>query len=188
MSNYDAEKEIKSWLDFTGLSEDSKQTLLSESLLIYGQLGETVPGTRKELAKDAVFLACDKYSCAITRILPQPNMSSLVAARRKTHMDQSEPLEKVDAMVRFLKLDNCFAEEAKGVLLKYKEKYPQDYYKGSPSVTTAAAIKLAGDLLNKPITASEFGTNLGISDTPIYKKRQDMVDKLDLGTRICVSE
>ncbi len=191
MSGYKAKEEINSWLKKTGLAEQSQKTLLTEAVSIYEELNNRIPHIgEKELAKDALHLACDKYSCAVNRDIPQPKMSSLSAARKKMGVERLEPIDKVDAMVNLLNTNasNPYADtaidalkvKAKGILTQYKEKFQNEYYRGSPSVTAAAAVKLASDSSGNLFTEIDIRSTLGISDSSMRDKKLRIKDDLKM--------
>lgn len=180
----DIERQIKKWLDETNLSEEAKKTLQDEAIIHYNYLVKELSIPPKELANDALHVTCDKYSCAIIRKLPKADMSYLAEVRRKTGILPAEPIEKVDAMVKLLKRGDNLSNRAKEILSAYKDRDSKAYFKGSPSVTAATAIRIASILLfdfnNDVITPQEIRNNFNITPSAINSKYHEMAQTLNL--------
>ncbi len=184
----DVESQIEKWIGETKLSEESKGILKTESLKRYTDLVNKLQIPPEELVKDVLHVTCDEHSCAVIRNLPKADMGYLAEVRRKTGIMQPEPLEKVDAMVKLLIANSKYSstkasevsEKAKHILRDYKTRCINDYTRGSPSITTAAAVKIAGVLVGSLFKEVDFEKNLGIHAASLYKKLDDIAYKLNL--------
>lgn len=172
---------IKNWLEKTTLSDEAKAKLLEKSLEIYEKIKRPKGYTREERAKTALNLSCDAYFCAIPRKIPKAKAKNLVEARKITKIESVEAIQRVEAMCKLIKRSPEVAKKAKEILEAYKENYPADYGKGSPSTTAASAIFIATQLGGEPISPKELNEFLGITPPTLRKKIEDIGK---LGTEI----
>jgi len=149
-----------------------------EALKIYKEI-ETEPFPKEYKAETSIYLACDKYSCALVRKLPKPKSKILRRARKKTGiMPNLEAIDRVDAICELINKGKNVSRKAKEILKKYKEKYPSDYYGKAPSITAAAAVYIASKLCGEPISQDELREYLGITTLSIRNRYRDIAEKL----------
>jgi len=179
----DVENQIKKWLEGTNLSEEAKKTLQNESVTRYNGLIKELGIPPEELAKDVLHVTCDEYSCAVIRKIPRADIKYLAEVRRKTGIRPAEPIEKVDAMVKLLKRDVALIKDAKEILSHYKDTDTKAYFKGSPSVTAATAIRIASLMRysdHKPVPVKEIIDNFNITQVAISSRYHEIAESLNL--------
>jgi len=173
-------EEIKNWIEETLLSENAKEKLLEEALKIYEKIKD-FPYLEEDKAKAALFLACDKYLCAVPRKVPKPKIKILNRAREKTGIGNIEAIERVDSMCKLInRYESGIPETAKKIISKYKENCPIDYYGKTPSGTAIAAIYIASILCDEHIPQGELAKQLGAAIPTIRNRYKDMLEKLDI--------
>ena len=92
-----------------------------EALKIYKEI-ETEPFPKEYKAETSIYLACDKYSCALVRKLPKPKSKILRRARKKTGiMPNLEAIDRVDAICELINKGKNVSRKAKEILKKYEE-------------------------------------------------------------------
>ena len=176
---------LKTILDDTSLSQRSKEVLLNEAMNLYEGDIKSIRYDGETKANVALYLACDKYSCAIPGKIPLPKFRLLSKIRKETGIKRREPIERIDSMCNLMDVyGDCIPKTTKNLLEIYKGEFLKDYNNYPPLGTAAGAIYIASKLCNEPITQKKLHMDLGVNEGIIRKRYKEIAGKLNLGIKL----
>lgn len=136
-------------LRLISISERAKRILIDKAKLYDAALIPEIHNQNERL-KTAIYLACDKYLCAIPRRIPQPKMVHLTPARKKLGIKPIlSGLDRVNSIGKMLGCTEIQIEEAEKLIRTYYT-YQTNLSIISPSIIATAALTIIFKKINSP--------------------------------------
>lgn len=171
---------ITDWLNKTQLSENAKNVLKEETVELYSKTKEILNGKKEQIAKTAIFLACDKRLCAIPRILPKPKVKDLSKVRKRLRIPHVDAIGRINSLCKLLGFGEDVSNKAKQLLLRYKNSYPSRYNKGSPTNLAVTSVYVSSILCGvRKYTQPELCANTGISVASVHSISRRLASVMD---------